>query len=96
MADLDGLKAINDGYGHESGDIAIAAVANALKSACPAGTLCMRYGGDEMIAFIQNTCDIKKITADIDRYLMHFNMEHAELSDISATETSTFFLAATG
>ena len=85
MADLDGLKSINDGYGHESGDTAIAAVAGALKSSCPKGTLCMRYGGDEMIAFIQGTCDVRKITADIDRYLMHFNMEHEELSDISAS-----------
>lgn len=35
LADLDGLKHINDNYGHDDGDYAICAVADALRSCCP-------------------------------------------------------------
>ncbi len=52
MADLNGLKLINDTRGHAAGDQAIAAVAHALKSSCPEGTVCVRFGGDEMLAMI--------------------------------------------
>ena len=49
MADLNGLKKINDTYGHVAGDQAIATVAKELKAACPYGSICVRYGGDEML-----------------------------------------------
>ena len=57
MADLDHLKMINDTLGHGAGDKAIATVAHALKEACPSYALCVRYGGDEMLAFIPGDCD---------------------------------------
>lgn len=46
--DLDGLKAINDTFGHESGDQAIVDVATVIVSAFPSGSLFARLGGDEM------------------------------------------------
>jgi len=49
MADLDGLKSINDGYGHEAGDIAIRACANVIKNAIPEGFMVSRFGGDEFM-----------------------------------------------
>ena len=52
LADLDGLKRINDTYGHGEGDVAIRAVALALKASCPENAICARFGGDEMIAVI--------------------------------------------
>jgi len=57
MADLDYLKKINDGIGHTAGDKAIAAVADSLRYACPEDALCVRFGGDEMMAFIPNCTD---------------------------------------
>ena len=50
IADLDGLKGINDNYGHDEGDYAIHAIAQALKKAAPQGAICARFGGDEIIA----------------------------------------------
>ena len=57
MADLNGLKQINDTRGHSAGDQAISSVARALKETCPVGSLCVRYGGDEMLALIPQEID---------------------------------------
>lgn len=51
FADLDGLKRINDKYGHDRGDIAIKAVADALKEACTGEEICARFGGDEYVVY---------------------------------------------
>lgn len=50
MCDLDGLKAINDKYGHDNGDFAIKNTAQALKRVCPPNAACTRFGGDEIMA----------------------------------------------
>ena len=65
MCDLDGLKNINDTQGHLAGDRAIAAVAEALKSTCPEDAICVRFGGDEMLAFIMGDCECDSIIAEI-------------------------------
>ena len=45
--DMDGLKDINDTFGHMYGDLALKAIANAMSAACYAGEFCYRVGGDE-------------------------------------------------
>ena len=69
MADLNGLKKINDNFGHSAGDEAIKAVATRLKENCPENTLCLRHGGDEMVALIIGPCNPDKIKAGIDEDL---------------------------
>ena len=49
--DMDGLKSINDNYGHKAGDAAIAAMADVLRKVCVSGEVCCRFGGDEFIIF---------------------------------------------
>lgn len=46
-ADLDGLKHINDTFGHTEGDNAITTVGKALVSSAIQGEVCSRFGGDE-------------------------------------------------
>lgn len=53
FADLDKLKTINDVYGHEKGDVAICAVADALKEACEGKEICARFGGDEYVVYAE-------------------------------------------
>jgi len=48
-ADMDGLKAINDTYGHEAGDIAIKAMAKILKQVFRGQDVVARLGGDEFV-----------------------------------------------
>lgn len=52
LLDLDGFKAINDGYGHASGDAVLRAVAERLERALPPGTDLGRLGGDEFAALV--------------------------------------------
>lgn len=49
MVDVDGLKAVNDTMGHQVGDGALIAVANALAAD---GAIVGRYGGDEFVAIV--------------------------------------------
>lgn len=51
--DLDGLKGVNDRYGHEEGDELIKAMANILSQVHRDGELLMRYGGDEFVVLAQ-------------------------------------------
>ena len=47
VADLNGLKYINDRFGHEEGDRAIRTIAEMLRDAAPADAVVSRTGGDE-------------------------------------------------
>ena len=49
-ADLDGLKYINDSFGHGEGDNAIVTVGRALISSSHNDEICARFGGDEFSA----------------------------------------------
>ena len=49
VADIDLFKGINDNYGHQCGDEAIAAVASLLNSAVRNMDCVVRYGGDEFL-----------------------------------------------
>ena len=50
--DLDGLKKINDTYGHQAGDFAIRLVAEAIRRSAPKEALAARMGGDEFLAVL--------------------------------------------
>lgn len=49
FADLDGLKQVNDRYGHEAGDSYLMTVSETLKGACREQDILVRYGGDEFL-----------------------------------------------
>ena len=49
IADIDLFKGINDNYGHQCGDEAIAAVASLLQSTVRSMDCVVRYGGDEFL-----------------------------------------------
>ena len=52
--DMDGLKFINDNYGHNEGDFAIQRLANTISNCCGQGCICARFGGDEFVYFDPN------------------------------------------
>ncbi len=49
--DMDGLKFINDNYGHNEGDFAIQRLASVIQECCGRRSVCARFGGDEFVIF---------------------------------------------
>ncbi len=49
--DIDGLKKVNDAFGHETGDRMICDMADVLRKTRDKEELLMRYGGDEFVVF---------------------------------------------
>lgn len=72
--DLDGLKRINDVYGHDEGDHFIKTMGKIMTQVRSHGQLVMRYGGDEFVVLGQDFTEesaqdyIAKIREGIDNY----------------------------
>ncbi len=52
MIDADGLKTINDQYGHEEGDLYLRGMADAIRKFGNYGSVVARQGGDEYVIFL--------------------------------------------
>ena len=85
MSDLDGLKMINDRFGHAEGDCAIAAVARALDASTPDNSISVRFGGDELFSMIIGECKPDDIIKRIDAYLESFNETSGKPYKVSAS-----------
>ncbi|OWZ84438.1 diguanylate cyclase domain-containing protein [Natranaerobius trueperi] len=55
IADIDGLKLVNDEHGHDAGDTLIIEAANLLKSVCRREDIIARWGGDEFVILLPKT-----------------------------------------
>lgn len=73
--DMDGLKYINDTYGHMQGDIAICALADAMKYASCGNEICARVGGDEFDVFAKGYTkeDAERFIKKMYEYLSIYN-----------------------
>ncbi|MBJ6727225.1 diguanylate cyclase [Geomesophilobacter sediminis] len=76
FADLDGLKSINDTFGHREGDRAIVDTAVILKSSFRASDIVARVGGDEFVALsLESAPDVvsvisKRLTENLHAHVL--------------------------
>ena len=78
FGDLDNLKKINDGFGHEDGDYAIVTAANVIKSSLRNSDVVARIGGDEFAAFA--ICDDREIIAKLPERIKSIAAAHNKSS----------------
>jgi diguanylate cyclase (GGDEF)-like protein len=65
IADLDGLKAINDGHGHNAGDAVLRAIGGRLQHAVRRSDVAGRWGGDEFLVICPETgAEAAQLVAD--------------------------------
>ena len=61
FVDMDGLKLINDSFGHKAGDHAIRSIAAVLQEVCTHGEIACRFGGDEFFIFGADYSEAKAV-----------------------------------
>lgn len=82
IIDVNGLKLVNDAFGHTKGDEMIRKVANVLKSSCRADDIISRIGGDEFAILLPKTSDEKafKLTKRIHQQVAKERIEALPIS----------------
>lgn len=55
MFDVNGLKLVNDSFGHSSGDELLRKAANTIRTACRENDIIARIGGDEFVVILPKT-----------------------------------------
>lgn len=91
-ADLDRFKAINDTYGHATGDAALRLFADAQRQAVRDADVAARLGGDEFAALLVN-CPADEVEPVIARIRAHVAQRIAETGFPTAIEFSAGFAA---
>ena len=79
--DVDGFKAVNDRYGHTTGDALLTALAFRMKRALREGDTLARLGGDEFAAVILDLDDAKACTPTLKRLLAAAS-EEAQIGEV--------------
>lgn len=72
--DLDRFKAINDNFGHRTGDLVLKEVAKRLQDCLRKTDLIVRQGGDEYIVFLKNVSDQKDIMTVVNKIKNQFSI----------------------
>lgn len=81
VSDLSGLKHLNDTYGHETGDLAIAEISRQLKKTVPSGSRIVRTGGDEFLIFAaldKDSREPEQFSEAFDAEMKSYNESHPE------------------
>jgi diguanylate cyclase (GGDEF)-like protein len=90
VVDLDGLKGLNDQFGHAAGDAALLAVAEALRACIGSDDLLFRWGGDEFVILLKG-----ERAEDADRRFSKLN-EQLLATSIPGSETPLDIKASVG
>lgn len=90
IVDLDNFKSINDRYGHPMGDVVLKTVAQIIKKGTRSNDIVARYGGDEIIVFIQTFTDADKLRQRIEKIREEIATTEVTHEGISISTTASF------
>lgn len=76
MLDLDGFKAVNDGYGHAIGDRLLMEVARRLRSIVRGEDVVARLAGDEFVLVLRHVHGMDELHAALNRVLVAVSMPY--------------------
>ena len=95
FSDVDGLKKINDTYGHETGDELIKEMAACFKENLTNDMLAMRYGGDEFVVFgsYEEDSEIEYLIESIQNSMERRNKTGNHVFELSASIGVTKYVA---
>lgn len=82
MGDVNGLKLVNDTFGHLEGDQLLKDIANILKECCPQNGSVFRWGGDEFMILVPNCTelDCEALMIEIDEKCQKAESKFIQLS----------------
>jgi diguanylate cyclase (GGDEF)-like protein/PAS domain S-box-containing protein len=82
MGDVNGLKIINDSFGHDFGDSLLIKIVGAIKRGCRQDEIIARLGGDEFVILLPKTDSetAEKIVKRIHKYISEEKIGNLELS----------------
>jgi diguanylate cyclase (GGDEF)-like protein len=82
VLDIDGLKGINDAYGHDVGDKVLVGVARAASGSLRAGDLLARIGGDEFVAVVADAddSDARRVSERITEAISRLRVQDVRVS----------------
>jgi diguanylate cyclase (GGDEF)-like protein/PAS domain S-box-containing protein len=79
--DLDGFKAINDAWGHETGDRVLVEMSNRMKLAMRGGDTVARLGGDEFVVLLMGLDTVSECHEAVTRLLAQIALPLTLLSE---------------
>lgn len=94
MIDIDKFKAINDTYGHQTGDLVLQETAVILRDSVRNYDEICRYGGDELLVILPN-CSLVKVESIAERLRQKISRHEISSDDVSLKVTFSLGCAST-